>query len=235
MTLINFINAIFVCSCILLCYQSAVYLQKKTTWVWLNPMLLAVLVIIPSLDYWQITYTTFELHSRYLTWLLEPAIVALGYPLYLQIKNIKKDIKFIIILLSLVISLILPLSFFTTMVFIAKSDVAVSLALKSITTPIGLALTEQLSGIPSLTAIAIIIAGLTGAILGPIWLTTIKITSPKAQGLAIGCASHVLGTTVISKISSQHGAYGSLALIISAIITALIAPYILPYCAQLLS
>lgn len=234
MTLINFINAVLICSAVILCYQSAVYLQKKTTWIWLNPMLLSVFVIIPFLNYWQIPYTTFELYSRYLTWLLEPAIVVLGYPLYLQIKNIKKDIKYIILLLSLVISFILPLSFFATMLFIAKSDIAISLALKSITTPIGLALTEDLSGVPSLTAIAIIIAGLTGAVLGPMWLNTIKVTSPKAQGLAIGCASHVLGTTVISKISFQHGAYGSLALIISAVLTALIAPYLLPYCLQLI-
>lgn len=234
MTLIDLGMAIIVCSCLIICYQSAVYIQKKTAWLWLNPMLLSVVVIIPILSYWRIPFSEFKQHSKYLSWLLEPAIVALGYPLYLQVKNIKKDIKFITILLSLSITFILPLSLLITMLFLAQSDIAVSMALKSITTPIGLALTEKLAGVPSLTAIAIIIAGLTGAVIGPMWLNFINVTSPKAQGLAIGCASHVLGTTVISRISFQHGAYGSLALIISAILTALIAPYVLPYCLQLL-
>ena len=93
--------------------------------------------------------------------------------------------------------------------------------MKSVTTPIGIALTEQLNGNNSITAFAIILAGLFGALLGPPWLSFINVTSPKAQGLAIGAASHALGTATISRVSYEHAAYSSLALIISAVVTAI--------------
>ena len=77
------------------------------------------------------------------------------------------------------------------------------------------------------TAFAIILAGLFGALLGPSWLSFINVNSPKAQGLAIGAASHALGTATISKVSYEHAAYSSLALIISAVITAIFSPLII--------
>jgi putative effector of murein hydrolase len=99
--------------------------------------------------------------------------------------------------------------------------------LKSVTTPIGIALTEQLNGNNSITAFAIILAGLFGALLGPPWLSFINVTSPKAQGLAIGAASHALGTATISRVSYEHAAYSSLALIFSAVVTAIFSPMII--------
>lgn len=223
------IISLITCFAINVTYQLGVMAQNKVDRVWCNPMLIALLIIIPVLHHTNIPFSTFEKHSQYISWLLEPAIVALGYPLYLQIKNIKNDIHFIFFILTFGVITVLTVSLLFSVYLLERNDIAVSLALKSITTPIGLALTERLQGVSSITAIAIIIAGLTGALIGPTWLNLIHVNSPKAQGLAIGAASHVLGTTVISKISYQHGAYGSLALIISAIITAIIAPVIIPY------
>ncbi|NQY35170.1 MAG: LrgB family protein [Alteromonadaceae bacterium] len=118
-------------------------------------------------------------------------------------------------------------SFILTIVFVAAPEIAVSLSLKSVTTPIAIALTEQLNGNNSITAFAIILAGLFGALLGPPWLSFIGVHCAKAQGLAIGAASHALGTATVSKISYLHGAYASLALIVSAVITAIISPIII--------
>jgi predicted murein hydrolase (TIGR00659 family) len=208
-------------------YQAFVYLQKKCKKSWLNPMLFSILTLIPLLLFFNVPFeqyyqATFPLHK-----LLEPAVVALGYPLYQHLQTIKKQWRSIIVLLFLGAFITIFISFVLTMFVINQYEIAVSLSLKSVTTPIGIALTEQLNGNNSITAFAIILAGLFGALLGPSWLSFINVNSAKAQGLAIGAASHALGTATISKVSYEHAAYSSLALIISAVITAIFSPLII--------
>jgi putative effector of murein hydrolase len=222
-------QTILYCGLIIACYQLAVIAQKKTLKVWLNPTLISIVVIISALNIMEIPYQDFYQYSQLLHWLLEPAIVALGFPLYQQIKAIKHELKIIIPLLTLAISAVIIVSILCSIYFIERNDIAVSLALKSITTPVGLALTKQLNGVESITAIAIIIAGLTGAIWGIKWLNLLGLKNAKAQGLAVGCASHVLGTATISHLGYQHAAYSALSLILSAIITAIISPVLIPF------
>lgn len=209
-------------------YQLAVTVQNRTNSVLLNPMLLAMFMVIPVLFLLNISIEQFKTHTQFLNALLEPAIVALGLPLYQQIQSIKRNISKILLILTASISVIVTLSFLLSRVFIERTDIAISLALKSITTPIGIELTNKLNGIDSLTTVMITIAGLTGAIVGHKWLNFLNIRSPNAQGLAIGCASHALGTSAISRISYQHAAFGSLAIVLSAIITAILAPWLIP-------
>ena len=219
---------------IVLCYKFAVALQNKVDNILLNPMLIAMILIIPVLSLLNIGIESFKSYTGLLNALLEPTIVALGLPLYQQIQTIKKSFVKIVSILSVSICLVLSVSYILGMVIINKTDISISLALKSITTPIGLALTNKFGGIESLTALMITIAGLTGAIIGPKWLNFFKIQCAYAQGLAIGCSSHALGTSSISRISQQHAAFGSLALVLSAIITAIIAPFLLPLLNNLL-
>jgi len=211
----------------LVVYQAFIYLQKECKQSWLNPMLFSILTLIPTLLFFNVPFeqyyqATFPLHK-----LLEPAVVALGYPLYQHLQTIKKQWRSIVVLLFFGAFIAIFISFVLTMFVINQYEIAVSLSLKSVTTPIGIALTEQLTGNNSITAFAIILAGLFGALLGPSWLSFINVNSPKAQGLAIGAASHALGTATISKISYEHAAYSSLALIISAVITAIFSPLII--------
>jgi len=208
-------------------YQFFAYLQNKTQLIWLNPMLLSITAIIPLLLSFELPFKQYFQSTQLLNNLLEPAVVALGFPLYQHLNSIKHQWKVLGLLLVLAVILVIVISFALTMLFISIPEIAVSLALKSITTPIGIALTQQLNGDTSITAIAIILAGLFGALLGPSWLSFINVKSAKAQGLAIGAASHALGTATISKISYEHGAYGSLSLIICAVITALISPFLI--------
>ena len=210
-------------------YQLFAYIQKKLTVIWFNPMVLAIAVIIPTLLSINISFDQYYQSTFPLHFLLEPAVVALGFPLYQHLHSIKKHWQTIVKLLSLAALLALSTSYVLTMVFIQLPEIAVSLSLKSVTTPIGIALTEKLNGNSSITAFSIIIAGLLGAMLGPTWLNFIGVKSAKAQGLAIGAGSHALGTATISKISYEHGAYGSLGLIVSAVLTALLSPALIPY------
>lgn len=211
----------------LMVYQVFVQLQKRFKKPWLNPMLLSILTLIPFLVFFNITFEQYYLSTAPLNSLLEPAVVALGFPLYQHIQTIKKQWRQIAILLFVGAVIAIAISFCVTIYAINQYDIAVSLSLKSVTTPIGIALTEQLNGNNSITAFAIILAGLFGALLGPPWLSFINVNSPKAQGLAIGAASHALGTATISRVSYEHAAYSSLALIISAVVTAIFSPMII--------
>ncbi|WP_448246122.1 LrgB family protein [Thalassotalea agariperforans] len=218
---------------IIICYQLAVKIQNKTNSILLNPMLLTMAMVIPLLSLANVSIDQFHKHSAWLNALLEPAIVALGLPLYQQIQVIKKNIKAIMLILGSAITLLMIISYLLTTLLIDNSNIAIAISLKSITVPIGLALSEKLNSIGSLTAFMITIAGLTGGLIGHQWLNLLRIKSPQAQGLAIGCASHAIGTSSISRISHQHAAFGSLALVLSAIITAVIAPFLLPFLSQL--
>ena len=222
------ITFVLYCLATIVIYQCFALLQRKTGLLWLNPMLLSVIVIIPLLTTNHISFGQYYEHSQIFTHLLELAIVALGYPLYQQLSVIRAQFKQVVITLSLSIVIMLVVNLSLAIWLVNNKAVAVSLSLKSITTPIGLALTEQFNGIAAITAVAIIIAGLVGGVFGPKFLTAFGITCARSQGLAIGCASHALGTASISHLSYQHGAFSSLALVLSALITAVVCPLIIP-------
>lgn len=221
--------SIFLVTLTIVVFQFFVKIQRKINAVWFNPMLFSILVISVFILYIDMPFKQYFESTKALNILLEAAVVALGYPLYQHLHSIKHQWKVITLILTLGVIIVITISLILTMVLIGLPEIAVSLSLKSVTTPIGISLTEVLNGNNSITAFAIIISGLSGALLGPVWLNFINIKSPKAQGLAIGAASHALGTATISKLSYQHAAYASLALIISAVITAIVSPILIPF------
>tara|TARA_R110001583_G_scaffold33700_1_gene113773 strand:- start:4583 stop:5296 length:714 start_codon:yes stop_codon:yes gene_type:complete len=225
---INLVDSLMVTLSTLVLYQSVVWVQQKWQLIWLNPMLFTIMLIIPYLLLNDISYPSYRQSTQALNALLEPATVALGYPLYQQLKNIKRYWKQLVTILALGVVIVISVSFSLTMVLIHQKEIAISLSLKSVTTPIGIALTEQLQGDSSITAFAIMIAGFSGALLGPSWLRFINIRSDIAVGLAIGTGSHVIGSIILSKNNVHQGAYSSVALIISALLTAFIIPILVP-------
>ncbi|XQW85780.1 LrgB family protein [Thalassotalea piscium] len=224
----NIVAILITCTLTIVIYQCFAKLQAKLNKVWLNPMLLTMLTLIFCLSIFNIDYTSYHQASAPFGFLLELSVVILGYPLYQHLHSMRKQWQTISILLVIAALFAIVVSFALTWLIIAEQDVAISLSLKSITTPIALAITEQLQGNIAVTAFTIILAGLFGSIWGIQWLSFIGVTSPNAQGLAIGTASHALGTATISQISYQHAAYSSLALILSAAITAMISPVLIP-------
>lgn len=217
----------FYCGLTLAIYLSFQWLQRKFDKPWFNPMLNSMLVIIPLLIFGGVPFNDYYQHTQIFSHLLEPAIVALGYPLYQQLSVIRRQIKLILLTLTSAITLMLVINMLLALYFIHNPSVAVSMSLKSVTTPIGLALTAQLNGIASFTAVAIIVAGIVGGIAGPSFLNRTGVSCAKSQGLAIGCASHAYGTACVNHLSYQHGAFASLALIVSAILTAVFSPLII--------
>ncbi len=155
---------------------------------------------------------------------LKPAVVALGVPLYLQLSQIKK--QFIPILASQMVGCLVGIvSVVLTAKLLGGSHVVVvSLASKSVTTPIAMEVAQTLGGIPSLTAAVVVITGLIGAIAGFKIMSVGHINNPMAKGLSMGAASHALGTSVAMEHDEFVGAYASLGLTLNGILTALLTP-----------
>ena len=156
----------------------------------------------------------------------EACVVALGVPLYLQLKMIRKQL--LPILISQLAGCIVGLVAVTIIAKLmgATPEVIMSLAPKSVTTPIAMEVSDSVGGIPSLTAAVVIVVGLFGAICGFKVLQVGHVGSPIAQGLSMGTASHAVGTSRAMEVSGKYGAYASLGLTLNGILTALLAPTI---------
>lgn len=202
-------------------------LQKKTGWVVLNPILLAIALLICSLKFTGVSYETYNEAGSLVEFWLKPAVVALGVPLYLQLRMIKKQL--IPILVSQLVGCIVGLVSVTIIAKLmgASPAVIMSLAPKSVTTPIAMEVSKAAGGIPSLTAAVVVVVGLFGAICGFKILQVGHVGSPIAQGLSMGTASHAVGTSRAMEVSGKYGAYASLGLTLNGILTALLTPTIL--------
>ena len=200
--------------------------QKKTGWVLLNPILLTITTLILFLKVTGISYDTYQEGGNLIEFWLKPAVVALGVPLYLQLEMIKK--QWLPILLSQLVGCLVGL---VSVILIAKglgaTPEVISLAPKSVTTPIAMEVSDATGGIPSLTAAVVVLVGLFGAVFGFKVLGLGQVKSPIAQGLSMGTASHAIGTSAAMEISSKYGAYASLGLTLNGILTAVLAPTVL--------
>ena len=202
-------------------------LQYRTGWLLLNPILIAIVVLIAYLKLTGVSFETFEESGSLIDFWLKPAVVALGVPLYLQFEAIKK-LWLPIVLSQLVGCLVGIVSVVLIAQFFGASQVVIlSLASKSVTTPIAMEVTQTLGGLPSLTAAVVVITGILGAIMGFKTLAMGHVNSPIAQGLSMGAASHAVGASTAMGRSNKYGAFASLGITLNGIFTALLTPTIL--------
>lgn len=208
-------------------YFLAKRLQARTGWVILNPILVAIICLIGFLKITGISYETYAQSASIIDFWLKPAIVALGVPLYLQLKSIKRQLLPVLIsqLTGCFVGIV---SVVLTAKWLGASDeVIISLAPKSVTTPIAMEVSGSLQGIPSLTAAIVVIVGLFGAVCGFKILQVGRVKSPIAQSISMGTASHAVGTSRAMEYGRIYGAYASLGLILNGLLTALFTPLIL--------
>jgi predicted murein hydrolase (TIGR00659 family) len=218
-------SEVFLLALVIGAFLLGVYLYKRTKISIIQPLLISILIIIPFLKITGIDYHTFCDKTRILNFMLGPSVVALGYVLYEQIENIKGNV--ISILTAVFIGSVVGI---LSVVFIAKSlgadqMLVASLAPKSVTTPIAISLAEKDGGVPALAAAFVVICGIFGGLVGPIILRRLGIKSSIAKGLAMGSASHALGTARAMEMGAIEGAISGLAIGIMGIMTALLIPF----------
>lgn len=210
------------------CFESCVWLKLRFKSQLINPSLITTVVMIVLLKMLDISWENFEKASGYLTFWLQPAVVCLAVPLYVQWQKIRVQ-WFPIIMSQVIASLVGIVSgVWLVLVFGGSQAVAVASASKSVTMPIAIEVTTQLGGVIGITATTVLVAGVAGQMLGIALLMMIGIKRPMAQGLSMGTASHALGTVRVMQMGQRHVAYATVGLILNGILTAFLAPVIVP-------
>lgn len=213
----------------LLAFEAGSIVFKKTKSPFFNPLLVGTSLVIFILLYFNIDIENYNKGAGFISFFLGPATVVLAVPLYNQMKLLKSNSVAIItgIFVGSVASIISVVLF--SRLLGLNELLLLSLIPKSITTPIGIELSKQIGGLPSLTVISIVIAGNTGYIAAPYICRLFRIKNPVAKGVAIGTSAHALGTTKAIEMGEVEGAMSGLAIGIAGIVTVLITPLLLKF------
>ncbi|MBR4681426.1 MAG: LrgB family protein [Fibrobacter sp.] len=211
----------------LVTFEIGVTISKKFKYSFLNPLLIANILIVGFLLITGISLESYNVGGDYISVMLSPATVVLAVPLYRQISKLKQFWKPILagifagsltsLACVIVVSKLVGLS----------NTLMLSLLPKSITIPMGSVVSAQIGGIPPVTIIAITITGITGAVAAPAVCRFCRIKNKVAQGIAIGTASHALGTTRAMEMGEVQGAMSSLSIGVAGLFTAIVTPIIL--------
>ncbi|MCU0520575.1 MAG: LrgB family protein [Anaerolineae bacterium] len=208
----------------LLVYQAAQALHTRTRSAWLNPVLVSIVVMTAILLVTQTPYDGYAEATSLIHFLLGPATVALAVPLYHRLNRLKSLLGPIAGAL-VVGALAASLSAIGLGKLLGASDTALlSLAPKSVTTPIAMGIAEKIGGQPSLTAVLVILTGIIGAVGGIPVLDLLHIKDASARGFAMGLAAHGIGTARAFQIDEETGAFSGLGMGLNGIVTAIIIP-----------
>lgn len=206
-------------------YALGVFLKKKLKRSYINPLLISIVFVIGILLLLGIEYESYNIGGQYISYLLTPATVCLAIPLYQQLHLLKKYKKAVVlgILAGVLSSLgsILALSY----LFGLTHEQYVTLLPKSITTAIGIGVSSELGGIQTITIASIIITGVLGNIIAEGVFKLFRITHPVAQGLALGTASHAIGTAKALELGDVQGAMSSLSIAVAGLLTVAAASF----------
>lgn len=202
-----------------LTYELGNFLKRKFHLAIFNPLLVSVAAVIGMLVIFRVDYDSYYNGAQYLSYLLTPATVCLAVPLYEQITLLKKHFKAILggILSGVLTSLVSILAM--SAVFGLSHEEYVTLLPKSITTAIGMGVSEELGGIVTITVAVIVITGVLGNMIGEAVFRLFRIEEPVAKGIAIGSAAHAIGTAKAMELGEVEGAMSSLSIAVAGLLT----------------
>ncbi len=208
-------------------YLLAKRIYTSSTKMYASPLIITPLLIIGFLLMTGIPYESYNAGGKWLTDLLQPATIAFAIPLHKNFKVLKKHAAEIAagVLSGTVVAVI-------SSMFLAKwlhlsSDLAASLVPRSVTTPIAMSISQSIGGVPSITAVFVIMTGVLGTMMGPSVLRLFRIDNEIARGVSLGTAAHGTGTSKAFELSSLTGTISSIAMILTALFTIGVAPAML--------
>lgn len=203
----------------ILAYELGMLLKKKLKLAVCNPLLISIVLVILILAAFRIDYESYQKGADLLSYLLTPATVCLAIPLYEQLELLKNNVKAIMaglvagVLTSLVSILAMAL------IFGFSHEEYVTLLPKSITTAIGMGVSEELGGMVTITVAVIIVTGIFGNVIGEQVCRLFRIREPIARGIALGSASHAIGTAKAMEMGEVEGAMSSLSIAVAGLLT----------------
>lgn len=222
-----FASPVFALLISLLAFEVGIFINRKTKLAFLNPLMLAIIIVIGVLLLLGIPLEDYKKGGDFISMFLTPATVILAVPLYKNINSLKKDYAAIIggVLTGSITAIISV--WLLGKAFGLSPELLASLIPKSITTPLGIELSKQLKGIPSVTVAAIVITGIVGAVSAQTLLKVFRISDKTARGIAIGTSAHALGTTKAVELGETEGAMSGLAIGLTGLVTVIIATILL--------
>ena len=220
-------NPIFLIALTFIVFILSRMIQKRTGYIFLNPILISIVVMILFLMCFKMDFETYNEGGKYIEFWLKPAVVALGVPLYRQLSMIRKQLLPLLIaeFTGCIVGILSVVGIAALLG--ATDDVILSLAPKAVTTPIAIEISQSVGGIPSLTAAVVVCTGVFGAVAGFSIARIGKILHPEAAGLSVGTASHGIGTAAAMEKGENYGAFSSLGLTINGVFTAILTPTLL--------
>lgn len=208
----------------LLTFYAGGLLYKKTGSPLMNPLVLSMLMIIALLLSFHISFEDYNRGGQFISFFLGPATVILAVPLYKKISLLKENVVPILAGISIGSAAGIASIIVMCKMFGLDELISISMIPKSVTTPIGIEISNQLGGLPSITVAAIVFTGIAGVLLGPMVCKLFKIDDKVAIGVAIGTSSHALGTTKAVELGETEGAMSGLAIGIAGLVTVFLAP-----------
>lgn len=222
-----FTIASIVCTIVIFLLMTRLY--KRITHPLLVPIATTTFVILIFLLIFSIPYDTYMLGGKWIDELLGPAVVALAYPLYQNRKSLKEFFVPIIIGVLVGSTIGIATGFYFSKVLAIDLGTMLSIAPKSVTTPVAMDIASVTGGVPALAAVYVMIAGISGAMFGPFLLRMVKVNHFVGVGLGFGTASHGIGTSRALEIGTNEGAISSIAMILSAVYTSIILPLLVSF------
>ena len=207
----------------LLAYALGMFLRKKLKLGIFNPLLISIVLTIIFLACTGIEYDTYNQGAAYLSWLLTPATVCLAIPLYEQWELLKKNHRAVILGITAGVLMSLGTVLILCKLMNLSHEMYVTMLPKSITTAIGMGVSEELGGIVTITVAVIIVTGILGNVIGEHVFRICKIEEPIAKGLALGSASHARGTAKAMELGEIEGAMSSLSIAVSGLMTVVVS------------
>lgn len=191
-----------------------------------NPVVTSVGMLIGVLVLTGTSYDDYFEGGQFVHFLLGPATVALAVPLYQQFSRLRQ--LWLPVTISLVCGVTIAAGSSIGLAWLlgGSTEIQMSLAPKSATAPVAMGISEKIGGLPSLTAVLVVITGITGAVLGTKLFEWLRVTDDTAKGIAMGVAAHGIGTARAFQVSPQMGAFSGLAMALSAFATALLVPWL---------
>lgn len=190
----------------------------------LNPVMLAVAMLVTMLWATGTEYNAFFEGAQFVHFLLGPATVCLAVPLYRQFAKVRRNAFAMAASLAVGSAFAAMSAVIMVRLMGAGPDIALAIAPKSVTAPIAMGITEALGGLPSLTAVLVILTGIVGATFGPLVLTMVGVKDWGARGFAMGTASHGIGTARALQVNETAGAFAGIAMGLNAVATAIALP-----------
>ncbi len=199
------------------------FIQNKTHWAIFNPLLIPMIIIIALLLCTDSKPEDYQHGAQLISWLLDPAVVALAIPLYLKFKMIKSQAIPILICCTISIFISFVIAYVSCHILNVEAKMIPTIGARSITTPLAMDVSSRLGGIASISACIVCCVGIVGAVIGFPLMKLFHIRNKKAQGLAMGSCAHAVGTSTANEHGEIEGAYSSLGLIVCGILTTFLA------------